>query len=97
MFPSLAVRGHSTPLLLERGPGREVRRLAHHRWSLGAALAARDHRRASPVGGVGDLAVEAVKAFVHVDLSPPLYRSHRADSLADPASRAALRMPPLPN
>src|SRR5882757_3998302 len=96
MFRPLAARGHSAPLRLGCGTGREACRPAHCRCPLGATLAASDHRRASVVVGICDLAVQAVKAFVHVDLSAPLDCADGADSLADPASRTAFRMPLQP-
>src|SRR6202521_5355376 len=55
--------------------------------------AAPDHGRANVVVVVGDLAIQAIEALVHVDLASALDRPYRADAFAQPARRAALRMP----
>ena len=56
------------------------------------ALAAPDHRRADLIIVVGDLAVQAVETFIHVDLAALLDRADRADSLAVMTAAATFRM-----
>src|SRR5262249_42189164 len=56
-----------------------------------APLAAPDQRRTDMIVVVGDLAVQAIEAFIHVDDAAGFDRADRADDLAMVAAAAAFR------
>src|ERR1700730_4114531 len=75
-----------------RGSGiQRVLQYARGRCCRLAALAAPDQRRADVIVVVGDLAVQAIEAFIHVDDATGLDRADRTDGLAMVAAAAAFR------